>query len=119
MNAVPNMRPIIQKGERKARTKAQRGPNDAERAHMARVAELGCVLCWHMGWGQEVPCEVHHQRTGIGTGRRATHYQTMGLCWAHHRGPHGVHGLGRKAFERRYQVTELDMLAMTQRRLGE
>ena len=117
MSIVPNLRPITQKGAPKRRTKAQRGPTEAERAHMARVAELGCVLCWHLGWGQAVPCEVHHQRTGIGAGKRASHYQTLGLCWTHHRGPQGIHGMGRKAFEKHHCITELRLLAMTLMRL--
>jgi hypothetical protein len=35
------------------------------------------------------------------------------LCREHHRGDTGVHGLGRKAFERKYQVTEEQLLEYT------
>ena len=32
----------------------------AERAHMGRVAELGCAVCRMLGYGP-TPAEVHHQ----------------------------------------------------------
>ena len=41
---------------------------------------------------------------------RASHYDTIPLCPEHHRGNSGLHGLGRKAFERRYTITELELL---------
>jgi len=31
------------------------------------------------------------------------------LCPEHHRGNSGVHGMGRKAFERHYGITELEL----------
>jgi hypothetical protein len=37
----------------------------------------------------------------------------IGLCREHHRGDTGIHGLGRKAFERKYGLTEEDLLAYT------
>ena len=36
----------------------------------------------------------------------------------HHRGGTGLHGLGTKAFERTYKLSELDLLAMTVEALG-
>jgi hypothetical protein len=38
----------------------------------------------------------------------------IGLCPEHHRGNTGVHGLGRKAFEKKYGLTEEDLLAQTE-----
>jgi hypothetical protein len=37
----------------------------------------------------------------------------IGLCREHHRGDTGIHGLGRKAFEKKYGLTEEDLLAYT------
>jgi hypothetical protein len=37
----------------------------------------------------------------------------IGLCPQHHRGDAGVHGLGRKAFEKRYGLTEEELLEQT------
>lgn len=84
---------------------------------MGKVADLGCILCQHLGWGA-TPAEVHHPRTGAGMGRRASNMDGVPLCPEHHRGPTGLHGLGRKAFEREYGITELDLLDLTKQRLG-
>ena len=84
---------------------------------MGRVAELGCAICRLLGYGI-TPAEVHHQRTGMGAGKRAIHYQTIPLCPEHHRGATGLHGLGRKAFERTYGVTELELVEQTQKLAG-
>lgn len=88
-----------------------------DRDHMGRVAELGCAICRRLGFGP-TPAEVHHIRTGIGAGRRAADDQTVPLCPSHHRGDIGLHGMGRKAFERAYGVTELELLDETRTALG-
>jgi hypothetical protein len=43
-------------------------------------------------------------------GVRSSHYDTLPLCPKHHRGNTGYHGMGRKAFERQYKVTEQELL---------
>ena len=87
------------------------------RRHMGRVAELGCVLCRHLGF-DGTPAEVHHIREGQGAAQRASDFLTVPLCPEHHRGGTGLHGLGTKAFERTYKLSELDLLAMTVEALG-
>lgn len=89
----------------------------ADRDYLARVAGLGCVICRMFGYGP-TPAEVHHQRTGTGAGKRANHRQTAPLCPEHHRGNVGLHGMGRKAFEREYGVTELELIERTRREVG-
>ena len=86
----------------------------AERAYMGKVAELGCAICRRLGYGP-TPAEVHHQRTGTGAGKRARHDQTAPLCPEHHRGNAGLHCMGRKAFERAYGVTELELIEQTRK----
>lgn len=85
----------------------------AEREHMSRVASAGCIVCG-VFYGVESPAEIHH--IGNGTmGKRASNYEVIPLCHAHHRtGGHGVavHA-GRKAFETNY-TTEQELLEMTQ-----
>ena len=76
--------------------------------HMAKVAALGCILCRRLGLGESPAC-LHHPKTG---GKRASDWDCLPLCFAHHQGPQGVHGLGRKAFETLYSVTELELLAI-------
>lgn len=44
---------------------------------------------------------------------RADDMLTVPLCPEHHAGGSGLHGMGVKAFERTYRLTELDLLAMT------
>lgn len=83
-----------------------------EKAYMADVAALGCLLCKLQGH-DDTPAAVHHQRTGIGMGRRASDFQTIPLCPEHHQGKTGIHGLGRKAFEALYGYSEVALVVMT------
>jgi len=84
---------------------------------MGRVAALGCVLCDHLGLGA-TPAQVHHVREGQGMSQRASNFLTVALCPDHHQGSSGLHGMGAKAFERAFGLSELDLLAMTIDRLG-
>ena len=83
---------------RKAATKA-------EKAHMDKVARLGCIICGG-------PACLHHPRMGQGLGQRASHYDVIPLCYLHHQG--GGYGVaihaGQKEFERLYG-TEAELLA--------
>lgn len=88
----------------------------ASKRHMAKVAEAGCVLCARIGYGH-TPAEVHHARTGVGAAQRNSDWLTVGLCPEHHRGGSGIHGLGVRAFERTYGVTELELVAETLERI--
>lgn len=81
----------------------------AERAHLSRLADMGCILCRRLGF-PGTPAEIHHVRTGTGAGRRASHFDTLPLCVEHHRGSTGLHGMGRKAWERYFGVTEGELL---------
>ncbi len=36
-----------------------RTSNKAERKHMDRVSEIGCIVCRNLGYGY-VPAEIHH-----------------------------------------------------------
>lgn len=84
--------------------------------HLDRVASQGCVLCAYLDRGY-VPAEIHHIREGMGAGMRNSDWLVVPLCPDDHRGSNGFHGLGRRGFEARYKLTELDLLAMTIERL--
>lgn len=56
-----------------------------EKQHLSRVAALGCVACRKMGYMDSL-AEIHHPRAGTGKGRRASHFDALPLCPAHHRG---------------------------------
>ena len=89
----------------------------AERVRFGKLADMGCVLCHHLGT-PGTPAEIHHLRDGQGMSQRAPHDQTIGLCAYHHRGPEGYHGLGKRGFEAVYGVTERDLLAKADRLIG-
>ena len=89
----------------------------AEKKHMSRVAELGCIVCKRMGY-PGTPSELHHPRSGVGMGKRSSHYDVIPLCPEHHRGKTGVHGLGTKGFPKHWGFTEEDLLADTKNLLG-
>lgn len=84
----------------------------AAKRHMGRVADLGCILCRHLGYGQ-TPAHVHHLKEECGASQRQSDFLTIPLCPEHHTGQSGFHGMGSKQFERTYRLTELDLLAMT------
>ena len=77
--------------------------------HYDEIARVGCILCISLGYGS-TPAEIHHIRR-LGAVRDAS--PVIPLCPEHHRGRSGVHGLGRKAFERKYSLTEQDLLDLT------
>ena len=85
---------------------------NAEKQHMNRIAELGCILCKHLDYGS-TPAHLHHIREGQGMSQRASNFLVVPLCPEHHQGKSGIHGLGEKGFYTRYKLSELDLLAMT------
>ena len=87
----------------------KRRANKAERDHMGRVAELGCLICRR-------PAQVHHVRGG-GMGRKSSNYDTFPLCFHHHTGAEGIHTIGIMTWEDRYG-SELAMLTETKRLLA-
>ena len=89
----------------------------AELQYKAKLADMACVICeriygQHEGGGV---VELHHLRSG-GWGRG--NYKTLiPLCVEHHRGNSGIHGMGTKAWERAYDVSQKDLLALVQERM--
>ncbi|HEY1326259.1 MAG TPA: hypothetical protein VGI14_04930 [Casimicrobiaceae bacterium] len=80
---------------------------------MARVARVPCVLCRHLGLADDSPVVVHHMKYGTGASDRASDFLTIALCPEHHVGKSGVHTLKEKGLRLRYNLSELDLLAMT------
>lgn len=87
----------------------------AEKAHVNRVAELGCVACYvQVGvWG--TPGEIHHIREGQGMAQRAEWKKVICLCANHHRnsgnGKIAIHS-GKRSFTCVYG-SELFLLNLT------
>lgn len=81
----------------------------AEREHLNRVAEIGCIACINAGYGP-TPAEIHHIGNGA-MGKRASNFEVIPLCHNHHRtGGYGVavHA-GRKSWEDNFG-TERELL---------
>jgi hypothetical protein len=91
-------------------------PTKAEKAHMSKVASLGCQACLKIGY-EDTPCEIHHLREGAGAGQRSSHYRVIGLCPSHHRtGPDSFHG-NREIFISQFG-TELDLFELVNNQVG-
>ena len=85
-----------------------------EKKHLNKLSAIGCVLC-HLLGTPGTPAEIHHPRKGTGMGQRASHYDAIPLCTAHHRGDIGILGMGVKAFTRHYDIDEAGLLHITRR----
>ncbi len=80
---------------------------------MARVAKVPCVLCAYQGLGDS-PSVVHHLKFGSGASDRAHDCLTIAVCPRHHDNyPESIHVLKEKGLRLRYNLSELDLLAMT------
>lgn len=55
-----------------------------ESDHLSKVVELGCIVCRKIGYF-DTPAEIHHIRSGVGKGQRASHFEVLPLCPFHHR----------------------------------
>ena len=87
----------------------------SEKEKYRKIAELGCSLCRHQG-NEGTPAELHHIRRA---GKRST-APVIPLCPYHHRGSNtSIHGMGRKAFEREYSITEEQLLVQTEALLSD
>ncbi len=79
-----------------------RSKTKAERIHMDKVANLGCLICRKQG-NLYSPAELHHIRdvTLTGLGQRSKHTEIIPLCIAHHRiGKESFHNNSRAFFKR-------------------
>ena len=77
----------------------------SKKQHYDKIARIGCILCNYLGYGESPP-ELHHIRRA---GKR-DNAPVIPLCPTHHRGDVGIHGMGRKAFEKKYEITEEELL---------
>lgn len=90
---------------------AGRTPTKEEKAHMNRVAALGCIVCWTL-WDIYSPCEIHHID---GKTKPGAHLNVLGLCPCHHRLPgkgYVSRADGKKPFEAAYG-TEQELKEIT------
>lgn len=84
-------------------------------AYLARVRAIGCVVCEHLLTMPGVPAAAHH----LFDPHERDDYLTAALCYDHHQGPRGFHGLGgARGFYRVYKLSEPNLLALTLARLN-
>jgi hypothetical protein len=73
-----------------------------------RLRALPCIVGHVMGLA--CPCEeLHH----AGEDTERNDWAQVPLCFEHHQGATGVHGLHRRAFHSRYKLSDVKMLAIT------
>lgn len=93
--------------------------NKVDRTRLDLLSSLGCVVCRNLGYGPS-PSEIHHL-IGIqhkGLSQRSSHQKTIPLCPEHHRGNHGIHHMGRKAWEAVYG-TQDSLLEQVNQEIGD
>lgn len=87
-------------------------PTAAERRHIARIAELPCLVCGG-------PATVHHVTSDGYKRITRSHFLITPLCARHHMIQHGpresVEALGHAGFAERYGI---DLLAEAKRLAG-
>lgn len=91
-----------------------------EKAHLSKVAALGCIAC-HLQGTPGTPAEIHHPRAGRGKGQRASHMDGIPLCPQHHRGTMhpqvpSIH-MAKRAFIAQFG-TEQDLLQQVRQLIG-
>ena len=75
----------------------------AYKAHMQKMVEYGCMICRHFESVDDLPpCNIHHIRDKTGLGIKDK--DMIPLCWHHHQGPDGIHHIGKKAWEEKYDT---------------
>ncbi len=95
------------------------------RAYLGYVARLPCAICVLLGYLDPQPqshavSHAHHPRTGVGAARRAADEDAYPLCPPHHQNSNDAyHVLGRKAFEKKYGVTDAELTADARKRVQE
>jgi hypothetical protein len=57
-------------------------PNKAERLHMEKVREFGCIVC-NMYFNEFRPAAIHHME---GSTKPGSHMKVLPLCYDHHQG---------------------------------
>lgn len=82
------------------------------------VADLGCLACCDMGYS-DTPAALHHIRSGVGKGQRASDWEIIPLCGHHHQtGSYGeAYHAGPKVWQDRFG-NELALVARVWELIG-
>tara|TARA_R100001086_G_scaffold175424_1_gene96622 strand:- start:117 stop:386 length:270 start_codon:yes stop_codon:yes gene_type:complete len=82
----------------------------AEKEHLQKVAELGCIACMKLGH-YDTPAEIHHIRK---MGEPRNHYRVIPLCPHHHRSSNESYHLNPLWFSEKFG-TQQELLEETLR----
>jgi hypothetical protein len=88
----------------------------AEKNHLSKVADFGCIACRKIGF-EDTPAEIHHIRDGVGMAQRATHFEVIPLCTGHHRRDDNSIHRSKLRFESEFG-TERELLAELLHEIG-
>lgn len=86
-----------------------------EKKRLDKIARLGCILCSEILGFEGSPAELHHVRR---YGAKRITSPILPLCPEHHRGNDGIHGLGVKGFERKWEISCEELLERVSTKLG-
>ncbi len=75
-----------------------RSPTSKEKEHMAKVRELGCIVCRKKGF-YYVPSEIHHIE---GKTKEGAHFLVLPLCFEHHRRGGDKEPISRHPYKRKF-----------------
>ena len=88
-----------------------------DKQRLSDIHQLPCSLCLYLQETQTSRTAAHH-KIGMGIGKKASDRFTMSLCDNHHqRGPHAINHIGVPAFERKFNITQEDLILLTDRML--
>ena len=86
-----------------------------EKNTLDAIARLGCILCSEVLGTEGTPAQLHHVRR---YGAKRSTSPILPLCYEHHLGNNGIHGLGAKGFEAKWEVRFEKLLERVSEKLG-
>jgi len=75
-----------------------RKPTAAEKEHMSKVVNLGCIVCNNKGFYS--PAEIHHIH---GKTKKNAHFMVLPLCFEHHRKGGCKEPISRHPYKKRFE----------------
>ena len=84
---------------------------------LSAIHEIPCALAFYLGQTQTSRTTAHH-KIGMGIGKKASDLLTMSLSEEFHQtGPHAIHHIGVPAFEKKFNVTQNELIEITDKLL--
>jgi len=85
---------------------------------LSKIAELGCCVCRKIGY-PGTPAELHFFSIKQSKNSTKRVQLVLPICAPHHRGERGMHGLGKREFEKSYGFTIAELIEDTNNLLEE